>query len=637
MINLLLFASLQMEHSKTGNIWSYKSAKYKLEKMTDAEKEKTKKQQFLQIALYQQKAKDYRKDYTKKIERIRADADSMQGISIFQKRHSFAQKNMEKTVRDFQNVKTIALEEGEDLGIEGVTQYWYWTVAVLIFGFVLVSKLNLREQTSLSYVIRSSYAGREKLCWKQLRLLFGSTVVFGSLLWISLLIFSCVLYGFDVNWNRSLQSIPLFANVTFHCKIWRGLLLQGAIGILGALVGILVIYVLVLLLNHRQIIYASMAFLYGVGYFFSRAFVNGKKGEVLGLCNFYTFLKPGQILTEYHNYNWFGIPLGTLKVFLMVAIGVLLFSSIVSILLSKFCYLSQKKHSFGLTISLEWQGKTIIGLEVKQLLWDRKGIWLLMFSMLVMRFLSVQAPVSYNGEQRALNAFYRGYGGVMDDRFYARLDEMQTTYVQLQNQSKQNEEGNKTGKIEQEKYKAKVYELQKKMEAYGIVEPIEKKVKRLKKLQQSGKKVSFVEERGYEHLKNKTGKRKWETPIFLLLVFALQLGMISDLKNKSWRQSLRATYKGRNYVFWKKGILLFMVSLVFCLLLYAVDVYSINQVYPLQQWNAPIASLELGKNVWINVSIGCYFLTYYMVRACLYALLGFSIYLVEYKKRVQKN
>lgn len=79
-----------MEHSKTGNIWSYKSAKYKLEKMTDAEKEKTKKQQFLQIALYQQKAKDYRKDYTKKIERIRADADSMQGISIFQKRHSFA-------------------------------------------------------------------------------------------------------------------------------------------------------------------------------------------------------------------------------------------------------------------------------------------------------------------------------------------------------------------------------------------------------------------------------------------------------------------------------------------------------------------------------------------------------------------
>ena len=116
-----------------------------MRRLSRVEKEKTKKQQFLQIALYQQKAKDYRKDYTKKIERIRADADSMQGISIFQKRHSFAQKNMEKTVRDFQNVKTIALEEGEDLGIEGVTQYWYWTVAVLIFGFVLVSKLNLRE------------------------------------------------------------------------------------------------------------------------------------------------------------------------------------------------------------------------------------------------------------------------------------------------------------------------------------------------------------------------------------------------------------------------------------------------------------------------------------------------------------
>lgn len=636
-VNLLVFANAQTENSKVGNIWNYKQAKSIVEKMDEDSFAKTKNQQFLQIALYKQKGTDYRKEYGKKIEHIKEEAASLEEISIFQKSNSISNKNVKKTLRDFQKVEHITLEEGEDLGVESVTRYWYWTVALLIFGFVVATKLDLRDQTGLYRIVQSSYAGRTRLRLKQIGLLIGSIAAFGCLLWSSIICFSCVVYGFDVNWNRTLQSVPVFENVTLKCTVWQGLVLQGGIGILGALAGILTMYVLLMLVSRRQIIYFFTAFLYGVGYLFSKAFRIGNKGEILRLCNFYSFLKPGTIMTEYHNYNCFGILLGTLTMFLIVVAIIIIIGMTVSLILSKMWYWEHKREPFCLPVSVGKFPSSILGMEAKQILWDRKGIWFLLFSMLVIRFLSVQAPISYNEEQRALNHFYKEYSGALDERFYEHLDEMKNTYTQLQQESKQNQKNFEAGKIGAEEYQARVYSLNAEMEEYGIVQQLEEKTQKLEKIQSNGKTVSFVDERGYRHLLDKDGKRKWEAPIFIILVLILQIGIVVDMKNVSWRYSLRAAYKGRRSIFLKKGLLLFMVSFLFCLLLYGVDVYSIYEVYQMQQWSAPVASLEIGKNAWINVPIGLYFLFHYVCHALLYCVLGVAVYMVQYTRIIHKK
>ncbi|MGN0485194.1 MAG: hypothetical protein ACI4HI_16755 [Lachnospiraceae bacterium] len=260
----------------------------------------------------------------------------------------------------------------------------------------------------------------------------------------------------------------------------------------------------------------------------------------------------------------------------------------------------------------------------------RKGIWILLIAVGVTRFLAVQAPVSYTIRQIAMNKIYETYSGKMDESLLEKMQELNQEEQKLLKQKENNLKKYQKGKISYGEFRSEQQFLAKDLEKVSIVHEMEEKRERLQQWEEKEYAVEFIDETGYEKLWNKSVKRCLESVLLVAVMIMLLHGFVKDLKQIGWRYHVRATVRGRGFYFCKRGLVLLCVLFFACVLVFGVDFYSIQVIYPMSHFNASIHSLAQMENLRYDMPIWVYLLIYYLKQAGVYCLVGGFIYAIQY-------
>ncbi|MGN0485195.1 MAG: hypothetical protein ACI4HI_16760 [Lachnospiraceae bacterium] len=164
--------------------------------------------------LYRQQEKQHCEMYAEKLRAIEQDAKEMAEISIFSQADSFADRNRRKTQEDFAKLADCELAFGENQGVVSLVENYSWTICLFVFGIMLLQQIQLEENRGLAAIVRTTYRGRGWLRGRQMLLFIGLCLGAGAILFLSLFFTGNMLYGWDVGWERAVQSVPEFADVT---------------------------------------------------------------------------------------------------------------------------------------------------------------------------------------------------------------------------------------------------------------------------------------------------------------------------------------------------------------------------------------------------------------------------------------
>ena len=172
--------------------------------------------------------------YESYLGKIDADAAKLQSVSLFADPNSIAYQNTVKTAEDFHAMDGVSVSMGHDLAVTEVFADKWADYSIVILICVVCGLFVAERKEGLWPMIYAAPGGRWKLVCKRIGILFlaawiGTVLIVGS----KILLCGWVFHGLG-EWDRVLQSIPMFQNVPTPMTIGQFWLLYIAVKALGA-------------------------------------------------------------------------------------------------------------------------------------------------------------------------------------------------------------------------------------------------------------------------------------------------------------------------------------------------------------------------------------------------------------------
>ena len=177
---------------------------------------------------------EYLLSYEAYLGKIDADAAKLQSVSLFSDSNSTAYQNTVKTAEDFHSMDGVPVSMGHDLAVTEVFADKWADYSIVILICVVCGLFVAERKEGLWPMIYAAPGGRWKLVCKRIGILFAAAWI-GTLLIVGSKILLCgwVFHGLR-EWDRVLQSIPMFQNVPTPFTIAEFWLLYIAVKALGA-------------------------------------------------------------------------------------------------------------------------------------------------------------------------------------------------------------------------------------------------------------------------------------------------------------------------------------------------------------------------------------------------------------------
>ncbi|MEA4824997.1 MAG: hypothetical protein VB111_12935 [Clostridiaceae bacterium] len=157
--------------------------------------------------------------YRSFIEDMQTRADTMLQASIFAKKGSFSNNNIQKTPKDFAPLADLPLMPGYENGIVAVSSFRAGDLLVPAAIFLFCVYLFLHEyDTGLARLVRTTSRGRGKTAAAKLAALVTLTAGFSALLYAGTLLLGGILYGYG-DLTRYVQSCPSFRDCTIPMSV----------------------------------------------------------------------------------------------------------------------------------------------------------------------------------------------------------------------------------------------------------------------------------------------------------------------------------------------------------------------------------------------------------------------------------
>ena len=177
---------------------------------------------------------EYLLGYESYLDKIDADAAKLQSVSLFADPDSVAYQNTVKTADDFHAMDGAELSMGHDLAVTEIFADKWADYSIVILICVVCGLFVAERKEGLWPMIYAAPGGRWKLVCKRIGILFvaawiGTVLIVGS----KILLCGWVFHGLG-EWDRVLQSIPMFQNVPTPFTIGQFWLLYIAVKALGA-------------------------------------------------------------------------------------------------------------------------------------------------------------------------------------------------------------------------------------------------------------------------------------------------------------------------------------------------------------------------------------------------------------------
>ena len=248
---------------------------------------------------------EYLLGYEAYLGKIDADAAKLQSVSLFADPDSVAYQNTVKTAEDFHSMAEVSVSMGHDLAVTEVFADKWADYSIVILICVVCGLFVAERKEGLWPMIYAAPGGRWKLVCKRIGILFAAAWI-GTVLIVGSKILLCgwVFHGLG-EWDRVVQSIPMFQNVPTPLTIAEFWLLYIAVKALGAFWIGLVLWAVLSAISNLGLALTAAGLLMGLE-FACTAILSSSMFAVLRYVNVFSYVDFIPVFSRYLNISVFG-------------------------------------------------------------------------------------------------------------------------------------------------------------------------------------------------------------------------------------------------------------------------------------------------------------------------------------------
>lgn len=248
---------------------------------------------------------EYLLGYEAYLNKIDADAAKLQSVSLFADPDSAAYQNTVKTAEDFHAMDGVSVSLGHDLAVTEVFADKWADYSIVILICVVCGLFVAERKEGLWPMIYAAPGGRWKLVCKRIGILFAAAWI-GTVLIVGSKILLCgwVFHGLG-EWDRVLQSFPMFQNVPTPVTVGQFWLLYIAVKAMGAFWIGLVLWAVLSAISNLGLALTAAGLLMGLE-FACTAIPSSSMFAVLRYVNVFSYVDFIPVFSRYLNISVFG-------------------------------------------------------------------------------------------------------------------------------------------------------------------------------------------------------------------------------------------------------------------------------------------------------------------------------------------
>lgn len=591
---------------------------------------------------------NYINDYEGYLKKIDEQAVNLNTVSIFADNSSFSSINIFKTAEDYKKLKGIKLTIGNDEPLTGVINYTFAHYVVLLFSIVIILKFIEERKRGLQNLVFSTPKGRAVLAAKRCIILTITVVATSVIVYGSLFISSFLIYGGTEDLFRNVQSIEMFKNFTFPMSEIKFIVIFVLINILTQLaISFLLLFIFSFIQNNILGI-GLLGIISGIEFFLYTLLPIQDKFALLKCVNIFYLINPTDAVIKYTNLNTFFGIIGLSELIIYASVLFLLIFIFLTVLACsrKYPQKTSNKVAYFILSALDkiknfyWkviERLGVAGIELYKILIVQKGIIVLAVFVLVLMSSVNTNKIVYSGADSIVNGFYEKYSGNVTSKTLKYVEHMEAEINAVDEETNKAVKDFQSGKITSNDYdrvmmKSYAYDNERK-----ALETINQRLQYIDSQEKSGNDALLVNPEGYAKLLGSDAfNRQFNFALVGIFCLTILLSNIFAFERKmAVTDSLKSSYKGRSYLFFKKIYVADIIALIIWAIASVIDIYSVTYQYSLREFGAPVKSLMFMQDIPFNISIGLFLTILYLLRLILLLAVTKIICLISVNTRYE--
>ena len=553
---------------------------------------------------------EYITSYPDFISSMEEKADNMHSVSIFNKKGTFAYRNIIKTPNDFIHLKGIELKLGDETGIVSSTQYRFTDLSIVAVIFLLcVFIFQMEKESGLIKLTKATKNGHLPEILSKLTVVAVTTAVFSLIFYGSILLLGHGLYGFG-DLSRYVQSMSSFRDCNLLLSVNEFICIFIITKIVVAVLTALIFAVIFNIFSNSKVIYvvlAALGALSYIGYAFIHpvSYINSLK-----YINIFSFFDVFTFYGEYMNINLFGLPISKVS----ASIGVIILIAVITTLLILFSYVRnytsvapvlQKLISKITLKRRRINGSTSLLLQETYKILVSNKVILIFLVALIIGYQSIHtSPFLMTKDTSVYKSYVDSLAGeiTVDKEKFIKDEQNRFNSIPLELQKLRN--SLKNGVMDKDTYTQEINKITLLSEKKIGFERLKKQYQYLLELKEErGINGSFICELSSRYIFNNSTRDLYNGLIYcILLILCLSNIFPMEYKNGMVRV-YKTTYNGRLKLFVHKGLIGSIIALVLMVIIYLPNYINLLSQYDIKTWSAPIQSISMFKDLNLNISI----------------------------------
>lgn len=536
-------------------------------------------------------------------------AQSMESVSIFAKKDTFAYRNIQKTVLDFNDLKQLSLELGQEEGIIAVSRFAFTDYFLLLFILILSVFLFAEErETGLLTILKSTTNGRLKLAGSKLLVLLLSTLFLFVIFYGGNLFSAKDRFGFG-DTGRFIQSMASFRDAEMPLTVSHYLIVLFLLKLFALLLFAVITTLLFTLFSNTKLAflinggilacsYLAYSFIYPTSYL-----------NPLKYLNIFSFLDSYQMIAYYNNLNLFGYPVSRLSSSISLIGGLIILCILTYLWIfsksgSKNCSLNPALFKRKSGNHLSNGSVHLWNHELFKILFSNKGLLLLLLAFLLgLQYLD-RSELFYTDEQYYYEYYARQLSGNLDGSKNSFLENEQQRFDHLSVDINSLLEQYNNHEISKEDYRNKSLELSEFAKFYPGFQTVKQQYELLSGLQeQKDISLHFISTIPSSYIFEDSNRDLLLGLLYsVFLILCLCNLFCSEYKN-GMINLIRSTKNGRGKLFFKKSFIAYAIAALLMLFIYIPTYITLAGRYHFTDWTAPIQSIQKFSDFPFKISI----------------------------------
>lgn len=531
---------------------------------------------------------EYLLGYDDYLDKINDNAKRLLSVSIFADKDSTGHQNIIKTAEDFKSMEGVSVSMGHDLAVTEVFADKWTDYSIVILVCVVCGLFVAERREGLWSMIYAAPGGRWKLVCKRISILFVATLI-GTVLIVGSKILLCnwVFHGFG-EWDRVLQSIPMFKNMPTPMSIGHFWLFYIGVKTLGAFWIGLVLWSILSAISNLGLALTAAGLVMGLE-FACTAIPSSSMFAVLRYVNVFSFVDFIPVFSRYLNISVFGSLIsGSDLVLAMLPLLCLIFAGLNVLIVEIKHPVSEPNRLLHLAdgmlrkldSKLPWCG------EFNKLLFKRKGAILLAILVIVM-FQMNEPPRANVPYDPFIQHYQSEFAGPITENTIHKLKEALDNAKDTNNQI-----------------------------GLDIV---------LKSAQEAPEGAWILPTAPYDAIwsNNLDNYHRMTALIAMLFLILILAPIASQERQNNMTILLNSTSGGRKRLWFKKQLVLIAVTTFVWLIVYGGElIHTVNAYGSFKCLSAPMFSLELLRNFAVVIPLGVVLVLYYMAKLLVLLIIG---------------